>query len=521
MSAVMNTVNISALIPSPKPIQESVVVGKDILDLLAGSMYVDPLNVYREYIQNAADAIDQARDINLVFAEEPGVQIFFDQSERSVRIRDNGISIPFSDFVKRIITIGASQKKGQQLRGFRGVGRLSGLGYCQELVFRGRAEGNAKVTEIRWNGRALKEKYRDQSYTGTLADLVKEVTTVTHLSPQGFPNRFFEVELRKVARLKNDVLLNEEVVRSYLSQVAPVPFGDFAFANEARARLEIHGIRPPIKIELMDGHGPIFHRINDCVRFSDQSTDQIRELEYIELNGPDGEVCACGWIAHHSYLGSIPKRLGLGGIRLRSGNIQVGDEAIMSSLFPEPRFSGWAIGDIHVISPKILPNGRRDEFEPSAAYAHLQSELAIKARDISQRIRDSSAKRNKLRFVKQKIGAVNSWVGFDSDEPLPSLIRKILLDLSKEYLVQARKELSRYGNATPEARQVEEQLQKTETSANSILARSTKGQTRKALSSELKKPVIAALKTIIATAKTPDAGIKLSLEVLEAIHREI
>ena len=37
------------------------VVGKDVLELLSTAMYVDPLTIYREYVQNAADAIDEAR----------------------------------------------------------------------------------------------------------------------------------------------------------------------------------------------------------------------------------------------------------------------------------------------------------------------------------------------------------------------------------------------------------------------------------------------------------------------------
>ena len=32
-------------------------VGKDILELLSSSMYVNPLAIYREYVQNAVDAI--------------------------------------------------------------------------------------------------------------------------------------------------------------------------------------------------------------------------------------------------------------------------------------------------------------------------------------------------------------------------------------------------------------------------------------------------------------------------------
>ena len=37
---------------------EQIFIGKDILELLSTSMYIDPLTMYREYIQNAADAHD-------------------------------------------------------------------------------------------------------------------------------------------------------------------------------------------------------------------------------------------------------------------------------------------------------------------------------------------------------------------------------------------------------------------------------------------------------------------------------
>ena len=48
-----------------------VVVGKDVLELVSSAMYVDPMTVYREYIQNAADAIDEARRTGGLSADEP------------------------------------------------------------------------------------------------------------------------------------------------------------------------------------------------------------------------------------------------------------------------------------------------------------------------------------------------------------------------------------------------------------------------------------------------------------------
>lgn len=390
MSEVIAQVSLAGLVARPKPIEDSVYVGKDVLDLLTGSMYLDPLNIYREYVQNAADSIDEARDAGLPFPAGPQIAFEFNHQERSVRIRDCGAAIPAGDFVRRLTTIGASGKRGKKQRGFRGVGRLSGLGYCQELIFRSRAQGEPKVSELRWDGRVLRDKMRDPAFIGGLADIVAAAASQTRLPGDGFPERFFEVELRKVQRLRNDLLLNEAAIKDYLSQVAPVPFApSFSHAEEIDAHLARAGVGRTVDIQFAGDPIPVLHRAVDEFPISDKVNDKITVIEPVEYFDSDGDLVATGWLGHHSYAGAISRRLGLGGVRLRCGNIQIGDERILSQLFPEPRFSAWAIGDIHVISPKIIPNGRRDEFEPSVHYAHLQNELTLTMKGIAQRIRSS------------------------------------------------------------------------------------------------------------------------------------
>src|SRR5260221_8671088 len=86
---------------------QDISIGKDVLELLSASMYVDPLTVYREYIQNAADAIDEARSAGILDSDEQGrVQIHIDLSSRSVRIRDNGTGIRSKEFAARLTAIG-------------------------------------------------------------------------------------------------------------------------------------------------------------------------------------------------------------------------------------------------------------------------------------------------------------------------------------------------------------------------------------------------------------------------------
>ena len=72
----------------------SIVVGKDILELLSHAMYVNPLSIYREYVQNSADSIDEAEVLNLYKKNtSPRIDISICQTDRSVKILDNGVGL--------------------------------------------------------------------------------------------------------------------------------------------------------------------------------------------------------------------------------------------------------------------------------------------------------------------------------------------------------------------------------------------------------------------------------------------
>src|SRR5437660_778063 len=95
------TASLAKGVPLEEHITESdILIGKDVLELLTGAMYVEPLSIYREYTQNSCDAIDQARLVSASPAKGPGkIDILVDAGARSVRIRDDGIGVPAKDFV--------------------------------------------------------------------------------------------------------------------------------------------------------------------------------------------------------------------------------------------------------------------------------------------------------------------------------------------------------------------------------------------------------------------------------------
>jgi hypothetical protein len=376
-----------------------IVVGKDILELLSSSMYVDPMTIYREYTQNSADAIDEARANGLLSSRASGrVSISINPVGRVIRIRDNGTGIPWSDFCQRLSSLGASKKRGTEARGFRGVGRLAGLGYCQELIFRSRASTEKLVSEMRWDCRVLKSALRSANNSQRLAEIVQSIVSARRVPANDYPDHFFEVELKGVIRHRDDRLLNPVAVAEYLSQVAPVPFSpEFTFASEIEAALAPHVNLANLDIRINDSESPIFRPHRNSVPLNEVAMDKTTQLEIAALNDVDGNVAAIAWVAHHGYYGALPAKALVKGIRLRSGNVQVGDNNLLEGMFSETRFNAWAIAEVHVVDKKVLPNGRRDHFEHSAHLDNLLNQLTPLIREIARRCRDSSIARKWVR----------------------------------------------------------------------------------------------------------------------------
>ncbi len=388
-------------------VANEIVIGKDILQLLSSSMYVDPMTIYREYVQNAADSIDEARASGLLGSDEGTVSISMDADGRSVKIIDDGTGIPQEEFAQLLTAFGASRKRGSGARGFRGVGRLAGIGYCQELLFRSRVAGEEKISEIRWDCRMLKDVLRSTERHDDLRDAVRQVVELRRHPGGDSPKRFFEVEMRGIVRHRNDRLLSVAAINNYLGQVAPVPFGkDFPFRDQILSHLGSRVRLGNLRILVGDGKEPVLRPHRDGIEVSAGVVDPYTEVELITIEGIDGEIAAVGWVLHHGYTGALPSACNVSGLRVRSGNIQIGEDRMFEELFPETRFNGWSVGEVHVIDGRLLPNGRRDHFEQSVHFDNLLTHLAPVAREITKRCRTSSVQRKWSRDFELKENAI-------------------------------------------------------------------------------------------------------------------
>lgn len=363
-------------------------------------MYVNPLSIFREYVQNAADALDDAAEAGLFSSIDEGrIEINLDHIDRRVVIRDNGIGLSNAEFPSRMLSFGASGKRGTEARGFRGVGRLSALGYVQQLVFRSRAKGDVKVLEAAWDGRVVKRLLASNDAKTDLRTIVKEAVSLKRLDPGEYPSHFFEVELIKPRRIANDRLLNETEIATFIGQVCPCPFSpEFELGVDIANLLAPHGRAGKVyNIYINDSATPVYRPYRNQVAYSDTKTAALHSLKSFEIESIDGGLAAVGWLIHHDYQGAIPVSQGVRGLRARVGNIQVGHDRLFHEVFPEDRFCSWTIGEVHVIDSRVVPNGRRDEFESNAHLDNIIAHLRPIGAEVARECRISSQKRNRLK----------------------------------------------------------------------------------------------------------------------------
>lgn len=390
----------------PKRIDDGVLdepeifVGKDVLELLSSSMYVNPLTIFREYVQNATDAIDDAVAAGLLPSIGAGrIEINLDHIDRRVVIRDNGAGVANKHFPSRMLSFGASPKRGTNARGFRGVGRLSALGYVHQLVFRSRAKGDTRVLEASWDGRTVKRMLALNDADTDLRSIVRQSITLRWLDAGDYPSHFFEVELVKPRRIANDRLLNELEISTFISQVCPCPFSpEFSFGHEIAMLLAAHGrAGKAYNVHINDADAPVYRPYRNEVVYSDTQSSALRSLTSFEIESIDGDIAAVGWLIHHDYRGAIPTVQGVRGLRARVGNIQVGNDRLFHEIFPEDRFCSWSIGEVHVLDSRVVPNGRRDEFESNAHLDNIVAHLRPIGAEVARECRVSSQKRNRVK----------------------------------------------------------------------------------------------------------------------------
>ncbi len=361
--------------------------GMYLLDSFTSGMYNDPLIIYREYIQNAVDSIDL--NIHRV-PKSPEVRIVLDPGKRIITIRDSASGIPGADAEEILNTIGSSTKNNRGLRGFRGIGRLGGIAFCDKAVFRTKSRYESVESIQEWDCKGLRSIQADQGKRPLLLEQVLGRITSFRQEPiSETEESYFEVTMHGVSSFRN-ILFDIEKVRRYLSQITPVPFNcqEFSYGRAIDDFLSTRVKGYGSYTVVLNGE-QVFKPYRDSVKITKGEDDRIDGIEFLEIFNGKRKPIAYGWYARRrELLGSIVKGDDSFGVRVRVGNIQIGDAHLLDFCFREPRFNSYIPGEVHVDSEKLIPNSRRDDFvdnqEKGLFYNSIERQVGL---PISKEIR--------------------------------------------------------------------------------------------------------------------------------------
>jgi molecular chaperone HtpG len=361
------------------------VIGKFVIENLTVGMYDDARCIFREYVQNSADAIDKAIEVNIVSKENASIYIQIKEENNFIEFEDNGTGIPQTLVPSLLQDVAQSEKQIGKEKGFRGIGRLGGLAYCEKLIFETSYKGESTKSIMIWDAKRLKEIVGNRSKKEEASEVISSVTTFESES-ENAEKHYFKVKMLGVT---NADLLDKSDIKDYLKMVAPVPFDShFIFRKKIydelqRESLNIDEYNIFVNEEqIYKGYTTQLYSENGGKR---TTIGEIRDIQFFKNYDNAGNLLYWGWHSisnvQNLQLKSVNRSRGL---RLRKENIQIGDENRLRRLFKDGRFNFYVVGEVYAFHENLIPNGRRDDFEDSKTFTDFKNKLKSVCNEIQK-----------------------------------------------------------------------------------------------------------------------------------------
>lgn len=356
--------------------------GGFVLETLTIGMYEETKNAVREYIQNGFDSIQRAiKKLGQLKAGEGLIRIIYDVDGDGIRIRDNGAGLTSAQAVRTLTSIGASSKDFSSDAGFRGIGRLAGIAFCDELTFTTKAAKEAVQTRVTYNAKKMREMMSPEEgskYAAT--ELLKACVSAVQTDVDAAAAPFFEVGIRTLVDAPVE-LTSPEYMEVFVAQVAPVGYReDFPL----RAEIEAFARSAPVPLETVsivieEAGKPANHVLKPYgAEFEIQGApDKVKLSDHKFYTSPNKTWWA--WVGKKDATGSYLEEE-VRGIRVRAKNIQIDGTDVVREIFQKQskstgRYQDWFIGEIFVDPKAIVPNARRDGFEDDKNWKKIRNEI--------------------------------------------------------------------------------------------------------------------------------------------------
>ena len=432
-------------------------VGKNILDNLTTGMYADSKVIYREYIQNACDQIDLAIRDGLLSQNEGFVEIWTDAKKRYISIKDNATGVNASVFTNDLGDIANSNKEIGKNKGFRGIGRLCGLAYCKTLKFSTSYCGESVKSTMTCDAQKMRSMLvENKKYT--LDEIWDEIVSFGSESAE-ITEHFFEVEMFEINKENTD-LLDDKKVRDYLSFVAPTQYKNtFILRNQIYAHSKEVGYNID-EYNISVNGAQIFKEYTTKLKEQSGSNlknyDEISKLEFHDFYDDNDRMIAWMWVGLSRFEKQIPKINQMRGLRLRSANIQLGNDDVLQDLFKESRGNYYYVGEVFAVNPALIPNSQRNYFNENEARVKFEDVLRSYFFDTLHKLYyDANRIKNAYKRQEDYISKVDEFKkkeknnGFVDEEDRQQLQYNI--EKARREAEEARKQLSKFDDVDTES----------------------------------------------------------------------
>ena len=284
----------------------------------------------------------------------------------------------------------------------------------------------------------------------TLDEIWDEIVTYS-TEPETTEEHYFEVELFDINKENTD-LLNNTKVCEYLSFVAPVPYKNTFIL---RSQIYNHAQNIGYKIDeyciRVNGY-QIFKEYTTKLKEQSGSAlrnyDEISRLEFKDFCDASGKLIAWMWVGLSRFEKQIPKVNTMRGLRVRSGNIQLGNDDVLKDLFKEPRGNYYFVGEVFAVSKELIPNSQRDYFNENKMRVLFEDLLREYFFDVLHKLYyEANRVKNDYKRQEEYIAKVAEYQkkekeqGFVNEDERQKL--KFDIDKAKKSAEEARKRLDK------------------------------------------------------------------------------
>lgn len=360
--------------------------------ILSEDLYPRKLEIIREYIQNASDALDDFIKVAEYLQDRSEPQIKISIQGRSLLIFDNGIGMDEEEIAK-LKRIAYSEKRMGEEAGYKGIGRLAGIAVANKLKISSTSYGDPKLYHFEFRARDMRQDISESKKRGVQESATKVINRHTEMWFTDIdPDEHYTlVELRDIHE-SHDELLEPEQLMEYIGDIAPVDFPPeehFSFGPLITENLFVNV--PDYSPKSIFLSGPGFDRQHIYKPYTNEML--LAKPEFKVIRNPDNpsDLLAYYWYAPkgQQILGkvrpvgrifsiegrSVKEKYRLAGLVYKLFGFTIGDRTLPERTLwtTTPQRARWYTGEIHIIDKSILPTTDRSNFVENESRAQFFS----------------------------------------------------------------------------------------------------------------------------------------------------